>query len=86
MKSLGIVRQIDGLGRIVLPSELRRKLDIDAGNALEIYTEGRDIVLRKYQPSCVFCDSTADMKVFNGKNICAECQKAINDMSGGNED
>ena len=59
MKSTGIVRKVDELGRIVLPIELRRTLDIDVKDALEIYVEGSQIILKKYEPACVFCGSLA---------------------------
>ena len=55
MKSTGIVRKVDELGRIVLPIELRRTLDIAEKDALEIFVEGDNIILHKYHPSCVFC-------------------------------
>ena len=70
MKSTGIVRKVDELGRIVLPIELRRTLDISEKDTLEIYVEGSAIVLRKYRPSCIFCDSTRDVFQFKGR-ICA---------------
>lgn len=54
MKSTGIVRKVDELGRIVLPIEMRRTLDIAEKDALEIYVEGENIILRKYQASCIF--------------------------------
>lgn len=73
MKSTGIVRKVDELGRIVLPIELRRTLDIAEKDPLEIYMEGDSIVLRKYQPACVFCDSSKDIVNFRGKNVCSEC-------------
>ncbi len=73
MKSTGIVRKVDELGRIVLPIEMRRTLDIAEKDPLEIYVEGNDIILRKYQPSCVFCDSNKDVVEFKGHNICANC-------------
>ena len=60
MKSTGIVRRVDELGRIVLPIELRRILDIGEKDALEIFVEGSSIVLKKYRPTCVFCDNTRD--------------------------
>ena len=60
MKSTGIVRKVDELGRIVLPIELRRTLDIAEKDALEIYVDGSTIVLKKYRPSCIFCDSSRD--------------------------
>ena len=77
MKSTGIVRKVDELGRIVLPIELRRNLGIAEKDSLEIYVEGSSIILRKYQPSCIFCDNADDIVVFKGKNICTECLKEI---------
>ena len=77
MKATGIVRRVDELGRIVLPIELRRTLDIAEKDTLEIYVEGSAIVLRKYRPSCIFCDSTRDVFQFNGKNICAKCLREL---------
>lgn len=73
MKSTGIVRKVDELGRIVLPIEMRRTLDIGEKDALEIYVEGSSVILKKYKPSCVFCDATKDITVFKGKNICPKC-------------
>ena len=60
MKSTGIVRKVDELGRIVLPIELRRTMGIDVKDALEIYVEGDTIMLRKYEPSCVFCGNAKE--------------------------
>lgn len=77
MKATGIVRKVDELGRVVLPIELRRTLDIDIKDSLEIYVENGTIVLKKYEPACVFCGSTSDIKEFKGKNICAECTKEV---------
>ena len=73
MKSTGIVRKVDELGRIVLPIEMRRTLDIAEKDALEIYVEGESIILRKYQAACVFCDSTKNIVSFRGRNVCADC-------------
>ncbi len=77
MKSTGIVRKVDELGRIVLPVELRRTLDIAEKDALEIYVDGASIVLKKYRPSCLFCDSVRDVVVFKGKNICRKCLREL---------
>lgn len=77
MKSTGIVRKVDELGRIVLPIELRRTLDIAERDPLEIYMEGDAIVLRKYQPACVFCDSTKGIVNFRGKNVCSDCIRTM---------
>lgn len=73
MKSTGIVRKVDELGRIVLPIELRRTLDIDVKDALEIYVEGNQIILQKYEPDCVFCGDSKDVLRFKEKNICRKC-------------
>ena len=77
MKSTGIVRKVDELGRIVLPIELRRTLDIAEKDSLEIYVDGPTIVLRKYQPACIFCDDAKDVLSFKGKNICVNCIKTL---------
>ena len=79
MKSTGIVRNVDDLGRLVLPVELRRTMGIAERDPLEIYTDGDNIVLRKYQSACVFCENTKDIIVFKNKNICSACLK---DMTG----
>jgi transcriptional pleiotropic regulator of transition state genes len=77
MKSTGIVRKVDELGRIVLPIELRRTLDIAEKDCLEIYIDGPSIVLKKYHPACIFCDEARDVFLFRGKNICGKCAKAL---------
>ena len=77
MKSTGVVRRVDELGRIVLPAELRKSMDIQIKDALEIFTEGDRIILQKYHPACVFCDEARDVFVFRGKNVCAKCAKAL---------
>ncbi len=81
MKSTGIVRQVDGLGRIVLPIELRRTLDISIKDSLEIYVEDDAIILKKYAPACSFCNNASDIRQFKGKNICADCLAELNKMS-----
>lgn len=73
MKSTGIVRKVDELGRVVLPIELRRTLDIEEKDALEIYVDGPTIILKKYEPACIFCDNAKDVVIYRGKNICKEC-------------
>ncbi len=77
MKSIGIVRKVDKLGRIVLPVELRKTLDIGDKDDLEIAVDGEAIVLRKYSPACVFCDGVKDIGVFRGKNICLHCLREL---------
>ena len=78
MKSTGIVRKVDELGRILLPIELRRTLGIEEKDRIEIFVDGESIILRKYQPACIFCDNAKDIINYKGKNICPECIKAMN--------
>lgn len=77
MKSTGIVRKVDELGRIVLPIELRRTLDISERDSLEIYVDSLSIVLKKYQPACIFCDDAKEVINFKGKNVCPSCAKEL---------
>ena len=77
MKSTGIVRQMDSLGRIVLPIELRRTLGIARKDQLEIYVEEDGIVLKKYQPSCVFCGSGEDVVPYRDRLICKSCLEEL---------
>ena len=80
VKSTGIVRKVDELGRIVLPIEMRRTLDIAEKDALEIYVEGSSVILKKYKPSCVFCDSAKEIVIFKGKNVCPKCLKELKSL------
>ena len=77
MKSTGIVRKVDELGRIVLPIELRRTLHIDVKDPLEIYVDGSQIILAKYEPSCIFCGSSEHILDFKGKAVCRRCQQEL---------
>ncbi len=79
MKSTGIVRKVDELGRVVIPIELRRTLEIAEKDALEIYVDGEQIVLKKYAPACIFCGQAKDVEVFKGKNICPGCLEELKD-------
>lgn len=73
MKATGIVRKVDELGRIVLPKELRTTFEIKEKDALEIYVEGDSIILKKYNPSCIFCGNKEDIYLYSDKNICKKC-------------
>lgn len=79
MKSTGIVRKVDELGRIVLPIELRRTHGIEEKERIEIFVDGESIILRKYQPACIFCDNAKDIINYKGKNICPDCIRAMNE-------
>ncbi len=77
MKSTGIVRKVDELGRIVLPIELRRTLDIAERDSLEIFVSDDSIILQKFQPTCIFCDNSKNITNFKGKNVCSSCINAL---------
>ena len=77
MRSTGMFRRVDELGRIVLPKELRTRLEIKEGDPLEILVDGEKLVLQKYQPACVFCGGEEDIVYFQGKRVCAACLAQI---------
>lgn len=73
MKTTGIVRKVDELGRIVVPIELRRSLGIGDRDAVEIYMKDDSIIIKKHQPSCVFCGSAENTIDYRGKVVCRDC-------------
>lgn len=73
MKSTGITRPVDALGRVVIPMEIRENLGINTKDLLEISVEGDKIVLKKHGQSCVFCGSSDDLVIFEDKKICKKC-------------
>lgn len=77
MKSTGIVRKVDELGRVVIPIELRRTQGIAEKDALEIYVDAEKIILKKYQPACIFCGNADNVENYKNKVVCLEC---INEM------
>ena len=79
MKSTGIIRKIDDLGRIVLPMELRKKLGIDQHDPIEIYVDGDSIILKKHQTACIFCGEQKNLIEYKGKHVCNDCAKHIMD-------
>ncbi|WP_039237511.1 AbrB/MazE/SpoVT family DNA-binding domain-containing protein [Clostridium sp. K25] len=80
MKSIGVVRRVDELGRIVIPVELRRTLDIAERDAVEIYVDGEQIILKKYEPACIFCGNAKEVVNYKGKNICEKCMKEMKEL------
>ena len=80
MKETGIVRKVDELGRVVLPIELRRTLDIAEKDPLEIYVDGDQVILKKYTPSCVFCGDTGNVTKYKDKMICKACLQALKQL------
>ena len=77
MRPLGIVRKVDILGRVVIPKELRDTLDIAEKDPIEIFVEDEKIILRKYNPTCVFCGSTNNVVIYKERLVCEYCAKAI---------
>jgi transcriptional pleiotropic regulator of transition state genes len=78
MKSTGIVRKVDELGRIVIPKELRTMLGVKDNDPMEIFKDGDRVILQKYVPGCDICGEIADKYVtYCGKSICPECVRTI---------
>lgn len=81
MKATGMSRKIDDLGRLVVPKELRDTLDVSSGDGFEFYVDGSKIVLKKYQPGCVFCDQVDDVKMYKGYSVCPDCQNNLQSLA-----
>ena len=77
MKSTGVVRKVDELGRIVLPISIRQTMDIKEKDPLEIFTDENRIILQKYHPACVFCNNADRVVYFSKKRICQDCLEKI---------
>ena len=80
MKSTGIVRKLDELGRVVIPKEIRNKLDIEEKDPIEIYLDGTSIVLKKFETGCIFCNNPKDLISYKDKLICKKCLSKISDL------
>ena len=81
MKATGIIRRVDELGRVVIPIELRNKFEITEKDPMEIFVDGSSIILKKYEPNCIFCGSSKKLVDFQGKLICEKCAKNISKLS-----
>ena len=82
MKSIGMSRKVDDLGRIVLPVELRRQLGIRAGDELDIAVDGVTVLLHKIESRCVFCDSMESLRGYREKQICGNCVTELSTPAG----
>lgn len=80
IKSTGITRKIDELGRIVIPMDLRNKLHIEEKDPLEIFVDGSSIILKKYNPNCIFCGGSKNLHSYNDKLICSKCKENISNL------
>ena len=81
MKSTGIVRRVDELGRVVLPIELRNKFGITEKDPMEIYVDGSSIILKKYEPNCIFCGSSKKVTNYQDKVVCEKCITNISKLN-----
>ncbi len=77
MKSTGIVRKVDELGRVVIPKETRQIFSIGERDSLEVFTDGDMILLKKYSPGCIFCNNVKNLTIYKGKHICEECREDL---------
>ena len=80
MKSTGIVRKIDELGRVVIPIEMRNNFNIAEKDLIEIYAEGNSIILKKFEPNCVFCNNTKNLIEYKDKLVCDKCAHKLNEL------
>lgn len=80
MKATGIVRKVDELGRVVIPIEIRNKFNIVEKDPIEIYVDESSIVLKKYEPNCIFCGETENLVEYKGKLVCKNCSDTINSL------
>ena len=81
MKSTGIVRKVDELGRIVIPMELRNQFQIAEKDPIEIFVDGSSIVLKKYEKACLFCNNTKKLSNYKDKLICNKCLAQIKKLN-----
>ena len=77
LKSTGIVRKIDELGRIVLPIEIRNNMDLKNKDGVEIFVDGDKVILKKYDPACTFCGNADNVIYFKGKLVCKDCIETL---------
>ena len=77
MKSIGVVRRLDVLGRLALPKELRRSMNIGKGTPMEMLVDGESLILKKYEPECVFCGNAERVQDFHGKRVFAGCAREL---------
>ena len=80
MKSTGIIRKVDELGRVVIPIEIRNQFNIAEKDPIEIYVDGSSIILKKYEPNCIFCGNTENLISYNDKLICEDCSKNMSKL------
>lgn len=77
MKTSGIIRNVDPLGRVVIPKEMRKVMGINEGDPIEIVKVNNDIVMRKYSKGCIFCGSDKEIVEFNKVLVCRKCKTSF---------
>ena len=86
MQTTGVIRPVDRMGRVVIPKEIRRQLKIENDkDSFEIYMEGDKIILKKYHPTCIFCDSFIKNHEYNGYNVCEDCIGKLEELKNNND-
>ena len=85
MKSTGIIRRVDELGRVVIPIEIRNKFQIAEKDPIEIYVEGSSIILKKFEPNCIFCGSTKDLVEYKDRLVCSKCAENLSQLKENKE-
>ena len=85
MKSTGIIRRVDELGRVVIPMEIRNQFNIVEKDPIEIYVEGSCIVLKKYEPNCIFCGNTKNLISYKDKLVCSKCAEKLSTLENTND-
>lgn len=86
MKSTGIVRKVDELGRVVIPIEIRNKFDIAEKDPIEIYVDWSSIILKKYEPNCIFCGNSKNLTTYKDKLICSKCAERIGELNNDDDE
>lgn len=81
MKATGIIRRVDELGRVVIPIEIRNKLEIAEKDPIEIYVDGSSIILKKFEPNCVFCNNSKNLIEYNSKLVCEKCANKLSKLA-----
>lgn len=79
MRATGIIRRVDHLGRIVLPADSRRALDLEPGTPLEVFVGEGELVLRPYRPGCHVCDAMNNLREYRGRFLCDDCIRGFAD-------
>ena len=82
MKATGIVRKVDELGRIVLPSELRKTMHVSVGDSFELFTNDNTVVLKKYEPGCILTGEMEELVEYQGRKVSKMAIKELAEMAG----